>query len=132
MNENNRRPPMTTVPCPRCLKLAIDGHVRPETVMPLPEGAFAPLGHNRQKCCFDCQSADNLARILGVSFESRRIAVGNDRQECLRLPAGIQVADAMGLIKAGYVKNWPSHEDFEVHLKWLDLHVWPLIPPSRI
>ncbi len=27
-----------------------------------------------------------------------------------------------------YVKNWPNHDDFEAHLKWLDVHVWPLIP----
>jgi hypothetical protein len=124
----DRRPPMTTAPCPRCLKLAIDRQIRAETVMPLPEGAFAPRGFNGQKCCFDCQSADNLARVVGVDFGARRISVGNDRQECLRLPGGVHVADAMGLIKAGYVKNWPNHDDFEAHLKWLDVHVWPLIP----
>ena len=40
------RPPMTTAPCPRCLKLAIDRQIRAETVMPLPEGAFAPRGRH--------------------------------------------------------------------------------------
>ena len=119
---------MTTVPCVRCLKLAIGGHIRAETVMPLPEGAFAPRGHDKSRCCFDCQSADNLARVIGVTFEARRIAVGNDRQECLRLPGGVEIADAMGLIKAGYVRNWPNAEDFESHHAWLDEHVWPLIP----
>ena len=92
---------MTTAPCPRGLKLAIDRQIRAETVLPLPEGAFAPLGHNGQKCCFDCQSADNLIRAAGApGFHAARISVGNDRQECLRLPGGIHVADAMGLIKA--------------------------------
>jgi hypothetical protein len=123
-----RRPPMTTAPCPRCLKLAIGKQIRGETVMPLPEGAFAPLGFDRQKCCFDCQSADNLVRVLKMDFLPRRIAVGNDRQECLRLPGGTHIADAMGLIKEGLVKNWPNHADFEAHMKWLDQHVWPLIP----
>ena len=129
----DRRPPMTTAPCPRCLKLAIDHQIRAETVMPLPEGAFAPMGFDRQKCCFDCQSADNLTRVLGreMSFAAKRICVGNDRQECLRLPGGIHIADAMGLIKDGIVKNWPNHDDFEAHLKWLDQHVWPLIPEDE-
>lgn len=128
---NDRRPPMTLAPCPRCLKLAIDGEIRPETVMPLPQGAFAPLGHNGQKCCFDCQSADGLVRTIGLDldFSSRRIAVGNDRQECMRLP--VQIADAMGLIKEGLVRNWPNADDFEAHMKWLDQHVWPLIPEEN-
>jgi hypothetical protein len=122
---------MTEAPCPRCLKLAIEGRIDVQMVMPMPQGAFAPLGHNRQKCCFDCASADGMVKRLVPEFEMARVAVGNDRQECLRLPGGTQIADAMGLIKAGYVKNWPCGEDFEAHLKWLDTYVWPLIPDSE-
>ena len=97
--------------------------------MALPQGAFAPLGHNKQRCCFDCQSADNIAgRHLAPGFEAARIAVGNDRQEALRLPSKFPIADAIGLIKAGWVKDWPNQDDFDAHQKWLNVHVWPLIP----
>lgn len=129
MNRDVKRPPMTTAPCPRCLKLAIDGRIRAETVMPLPEGAFAPLGHNNQKCCFDCQSADNVVRLAQApGFEAARIAVGNDRQEAIRLPEGIVMAECMGLIKAGYMRPYPNQADWDTHQAWLKQHVWPLIP----
>jgi hypothetical protein len=120
---------MTTAPCPRCLKLAIEGRIRPETVMALPEGAFAPLGHNKQKCCFDCQSADNLVPRHVPEFVMARIAVGNDRQEALRLPA--ELVNAVGLINEGLVKTWPNGGDFDAHIKWLDQHVWPIVPEEE-
>jgi hypothetical protein len=112
---------MTDVPCSRCLALARKGVIRTETVQPLPKGAFAPLGLNRQKCCFDCASADTLLRFpkSGVAdFTMARIAVGNDRQEQYRLP-GVP----MGLVKAGFVR--PSKPgDFEKHIAWLDENNW--------
>lgn len=117
--------PMTRTPCPRCAELALEQKIRAETVQPLPEAPFAPVGVDGRKCCFDCQSADNIVK-LGIvpgpwdkqSFLMARIAVGNDRQEQYRLP-GIPI----GLVMAGHVR--PSKRgDFEKQLKWLDENKW--------
>jgi hypothetical protein len=90
-----------------------------ETVMPLAEGALAPLARDGSgKCCFDCAAADAVVASLGLEFDAARIAVGNDRQEQLRLP-GMK----MGLVMAGYVR--PSKAgDLEAHHAWLDAHDW--------
>ena len=120
-------PKMSTTPCPRCLDLAIDHEIRGETVQPLPEGAWAPMARDGSgKCCFDCAAADTLQSAGALpDFRACRIAVGNDRQEHLRLPVGIK----MGLVKAGYVRAEPcGPKAFQAHLKWLDRHVWPKVP----
>jgi len=116
---------MTIAPCTRCLKLAIDGRIRSETVMPLPHGAWAPLSReaNRRPQCFDCASAESMVRLnMAPGFVAARIAVGNDRQEQLRLP-GVP----MGLVSMGLVKR-SKEGDFEKHAEWLKLHVEPLLP----
>lgn len=118
-------PPMTLTPCPRCLALAVEHEIRGEMVQPLPQGAWAPRGPDGP-CCFDCAAADTIQRIgLHPDFVACRIAVGNERQEHLRLPWGVR----MGLVKAGYVRMEPcGPEAFRKHLAWLDSHVWPQIP----
>ena len=123
-------PPMTTDPCPRCLKLAISGYIRGETVQPLPQGAFAPRGLDGKPCCLDCASAGTLVRLgFHPDFGASRIAVGNERQEHLRLPVGAR----MGLVKAGLVRAEPcGPEAFEQHLAWLDVHVWPLVGGAEV
>ena len=116
-------------PCPRCLKLAQEGHIRPETVQPIPSGlGRAPLGLDGIKCCYDCAAADTLIRcgLIGKPkgrrddklFEMARIAVGNDRQEQYRLPGA-----PMGLVKEGLVRA-SKEGDFQRHLDWLDRQHW--------
>jgi hypothetical protein len=62
---------------------------------------------------------------LHPDFGACRIAVGNERQEHLRLPVGAR----MGLVKVGLVRPDPCGPvAFEKHLRWLDRHVWPRIP----
>jgi len=104
-------------PCPRCLALALDGTIRLEMVQPVPDGAWAPLGPNRIKCCYDCASADTLMRLKYggcPTWEAARIAVGNDRQEQYRLPGA-----PMGLVQVGLVR--PSEPgDLEKQQAWLD------------
>lgn len=107
-------------PCGRCLELAQKRYIRTETVMPLPPGAMAPMPVDRdcgyRKHCFDCASAETLVRRGVVpEFGMARIAVGNCRQEQLRLP-GVP----LGLVQTGHVR--PSEEgDLEKHHAWMDL-----------
>ena len=112
----------TEIPCPICLNLAETGQIRRETVMPLPQ--FGPVNFDNQKCCFDCQSAENLVKYGMVpTFLHARIAVGNERQETLRMPIGM--AELMGICSRGLL--WPANEtQLDHHLEWLDA-VFPLV-----
>lgn len=111
---------ITEPPCPRCLKLAQEGHIRVETVQHIPPGVGrAPLGLDGIKCCYDCASADTLTRLnKSFTFQMARVAVGNDRQEQYRLP-GLPA----GLVKEGIMR--PSEPgDFQRQLDWLDRQNW--------
>ena len=113
---------MVDAACPRCLRLALAGRIRDETVMPLRGGALDALAVDGSgPCCIDCEAADNLhRRYRGMDWASMRVAVGNDRQEQLRLPGA-----PMGLVKEGITK--PSQPgDLERHHVWLGRVVWPL------
>lgn len=133
--------PLTDTPCPRCLDLYERERIRGETVMPLPQGAFAPMEMYRPvKCCRDCASADTLIRIKLIghgsdrdtdadretSFIMARIVVGNDRQEQLRMP-GIP----MGMVGEGLVAPCEPG-DFEKHHAWLDKHGIDSLYPGYI
>lgn len=129
--------PSLDKPCPRCLDLYQREKIRGETVLPIPQGAFAPFEmHRRVKCCRDCAAADTLIRI-GVITRARRdddadreqafimarIVVGNDRQEQLRMP-GVP----MSLVGRGLVAPC-RFGDFEKHHVWLKRHgIDPLYP----
>lgn len=117
----------TETPCPICLNLAKAGQIRRETVMPLPQ--FGPISLDNQKCCFDCQAAENLVKLgLSPTFLHARIAVGNERQETLRMPIGM--AELMGLCSHGLVR--PANEtQLDSHLDWLDI-IFPLADEETI
>ncbi len=105
--------------------------------MPLPKGDDAPLAcvppdhPDHGPCCFDCAAADTLVkagmilrrpldlRDLDQAFLMARIAVGNDRQEQLRLP-GIP----MGLVFTGLVRPC-SEGDLQKHHDWMDRNMIP-------
>ena len=114
--------PAENVPCPRCFALAMEGEIRDETVMPLRGGARDALAVDGSgPCCQDCEAADNVQRLHmpGMTWVAARTAVGNDRQEQLRLPGA-----PMGLVKAGLTK--PSKPgDFDRHVAWLNFAVFP-------
>lgn len=114
-----RETPLTDKPCPVCVALANAGKLRIETVMRVPEGAYAPLGLDGERTCLDCASAGTVVRMgIVKTFEMARVAVANDRQESMRLP-GV----ALGLIKEGLMRmSQPG--DFEEHLAWLRAHNW--------
>ncbi len=123
---------MTANPCPRCINAHMLGAIRKEAIMPLPEGAAAPLDLDGNPYCYDCASADSLVKmgIIGgrdpfdhghedefedscaSAFMMARTAVGNDRQEQFRLP-GVP----MGLVLGGYVRA-SKKGDWEKHLEW--------------
>lgn len=132
------RPPE---PCPRCVKLAWDGQIRAETVMPLPVGADAPLAEDGSgPCCHDCQAADTINKTIlggrskaiwgatqqggqkhplerGMPFYAVRVVVGNERQEQLRLPEGIR--KHFGLVAKGLVRPSVGENALEDHQAWL-------------
>lgn len=115
--------PMTTKPCPRCLVLAQEGEIRPETILPVPQGAFAPEARDGSgKTCFDCASAEAL-QGMGVhpDFTACRVVVGNDRQENLRLPAGIR--EKYGLVGKGLVRSCRGDNALALHHAWLNQYV---------
>lgn len=127
MKKGRRKKAASPKACPRCFSLAFHGKIRAETVMPIPETpplAIEDLGEHSppgSPICHDCQAAENLAKVgvlaswvatepggpkrpcqpSGMDFASRRIVVGNERQEQLRLPAGLR--PHFGLVKQGYV-----------------------------
>ena len=104
--------PMTKTPCPLCMDSR--GFIRREMIQPLPEGAWAPLDMDGDKCCFDCQAAHTLMKVVGLNFEQARIAVGNDRQEQYRLPGA-----PLGLVASGLVR--PSKPgDLDRQHAWLE------------
>lgn len=120
---------LTTKPCPKCLKLYVDDQIRDEMVQPVPAGAFAPFDRiDKVDTCKDCAATYGLMRLLGYDahgpegiqgFLMMRIAVGNDRQEHLRLPTL-----ASGLVLVGIMeRSYPG--DFERHIKWLKKYVHP-------
>ena len=101
--------------CQRCLDLADAGKIRYETLMPLRGGARDALARDGSGvCCIDCDTADLLQRITSLpTFAMARVAVGNARQEHLRLPSllpqhglGIPLKD--------------STRALDDHLAWLD------------
>ena len=110
-------PPMTSDPCLRCVGLARDGAIRGETIQPLPQGAWAPLARDGSgPCCFDCAAADGLMGTEQyLDFTMARIAIGNDRQEQLRLPG---VALGLRLLRPNLAG------DLERHHAWLNTHDW--------
>lgn len=113
MVSDARKLPMTDEPCGRCLVLAHAGKMRPEAIMPLPFGAFAPLAQDGSgKCCVDCASADALTRDTALTFEMARTATANCRQEEYRLPG------MSGLVRAGRMR--PSADTLAEHTAWLD------------
>lgn len=75
----------TRKPCPSCLRSPF---LRRETILPVAPGARAPLSHLKGlgSICFDCQAAETLQRMQGLTWEQARIATANCRQEKLRLP----------------------------------------------
>lgn len=119
-HESARATPMTEDPCLRCLALARKGEIRIEAVQRLPKGAFAPMGMDKKKCCFDCQSADNVLRVIPATpgFAAARVAVANDRQGQYRLP-GVP----LGLVGQNLVR--PSKEgDLDRQHDWLNRNDW--------
>ena len=132
-------------PCPRCFALAFTGKIRAETVMPLQKTA-PPLSIEHHPdlaspantpICHDCQAAENLAKVgilaawvatepggpkrpmpEGLDFASRRIVVGNERQEQLRLPEGMR--PFFGLVKLGIVRPSEGEDALERHHEWLE------------
>ena len=120
-------PKLSETPCPRCLALAMDRLIRPETVQRLPKGiGVAPVARDGSgKCCFDCASADALTCRMGLTFAMARIAVGNDRQEQYRLPGA-----PMGLVGQRIVR--PSVKgDLEDQHAWLERMYWFHIDEER-
>lgn len=113
------RIPLTEEPCLRCLSLAKEGTLRAEMVQRMPQGAFAPMGLDKKKCCRDCGAADTLTKVSkALNFKQARVAVGNDRQEQYRLPGA-----PMGLVLAGIAA--PAQEgDLDDQLDWLDRNNW--------
>lgn len=88
---------------------------------------MAPLADDRSgRCCHDCASADLILRYdLLPYWEMARIAVGNDRQEQLRLPGIPKGLVAMGIMR-------PSQPGaFKAHHAWLDLHEWFGVDPAE-
>jgi len=129
-------------PCPRCLPLAFNGQIQIEAVQPLPPPGWAPLAVDGSgPCCFDCQAADTVLKMLarnpgkarphltklvskrvltrevasaGMDFPMARVCVANDRCEQHRLP-GVP----MGLVLEGWVRA-SKPGDFERHLAWME------------
>ena len=99
----------------------LDYQIREEFVMPLPSGPAPPLARDGSgHCCRDCQAADVLSGMKsGCDFHMARIAIGNERQEHLRMPLGM--SEHFGLVKMGLVRPC-SFEDLDRHLDWLDCH----------
>lgn len=111
--------------------------------MPLPSTspplAIEDLGEHSppgSPICHDCQAAENLAKcgILatwvatepggikrpmpkGLGFTARRVVIGNERQEQLRLPESMR--KFFGLVGAGYVRPSEGEDALDKHHKWL-------------
>ena len=133
-------------PCSRCIKMAFEGQIRTEMVQPLPPEPLTPLAVDGSgPCCFDCQSADNLQKILRtrarpeleprtrhvlkrvlhcdildgwslLTFPMARVCVGNDRQEQLRLP-GVPMGLAHPSVSLIRVNQGDALTD---HHAWMD------------
>lgn len=103
--------------CPVCLRLYHNGKIPREGIMPIPKAG--PRTVTGERCCYDCQSAENLSKFIPTisDFNMARIAVLNDRMESLRMPKGM--GKHYGLMKAGYMKI--AHiGQLDPHLTWLD------------
>ena len=111
----------TKVPCPVCLALAKKGDLARESVMPIP--TFPPRNVDNLEICFDCQSAENLAKLMfDIGFSALRLVIANERGEALRMPEGM--AELMGLCSKGIVKS--AHlGQLDDHFSWLD-EVYPI------
>jgi len=108
--------PFSDDPCSRCHALYEQGKLRGETVMPLPEGAFAPRGWHREPQCLDCAVAE-LAIKLGHfgrdMFVAARVAVANERQERFRLP---------GVMMGVYWRHMNAYVPLAQHQAWCEKH----------
>ncbi len=113
-------PPLTEIPCAKCLLLAREKKLRVEAVQRMPAGAMAPLDLTNNPCCYDCASADTVLRTARTvpGFVAARIAVANCRAESLRLP-GIPI----GLVLTGHVRA-SQRGDLEAHHAWLEKNAW--------
>ena len=105
--------PEVAVPCPRCLRALDDGFIWHEMVQPIPPAP--PTGKDGSgPCCRDCAAAETIMRVIGgMDWPMARVAIGNDRVDCMRVPSV-----AMGLAFGGFMQpNQPG--DFDRHLAWL-------------
>lgn len=91
--------------CPICSGMMTMAHdqLRSEMVLPVPASPRAPTAKRPgplTRICFDCSAAETVSRLMpAMTFAMARVAVGNERQEQLRLPGA-----AIGLVREGLVR----------------------------
>src|SRR5262245_11921218 len=92
-----RLPPLGK-PCPRCMAHYKDGSIFARMVQPLGRRP-AMSRRDGSKICGDCGKAEALADFTGILDDGMaRTAIGNDRDEALRLPG--LVRGVMGVVAA--------------------------------
>ena len=108
--------------CIRCERAWFNEGMPGDAMQPLRGGAMDSRSVPNEDCdykgpqCRDCQAAETLMRVQGLTWHQARIAVASCRQEQLRLPGA-----HAGLVGAGFMQ--PNEEgDFERHLEWLEEH----------
>ncbi len=93
---------LTDERCPRCVKAYYAGAIWQEMIQQLPPGAYAPLAKvpGGGPCCYDCAAADTVQHVAKLpTWEHARTAVGNEREEQLRLPGALRGLVALGLVR---------------------------------
>lgn len=107
--------------CAKCLRMAWAGEIRPGMIMPLPEFCPPLLRADNKPCCRDCAAADGLAADpkMCMTFDMARVAVGNEREEHMRMPFGM--SEHFGLVRIRVVLPC-SLDDLEWHQAWLAKH----------
>ncbi len=105
----------TTEPCPICLEYYHNNEISREMVMPLPK--YPPTLWTGEKCCSDCNSAQTLIRLQGLTHIMNRLAVGNERMTSHRLP--LELNQQIGLTSHGVMKV-SGEDDFDGHITWLN------------
>lgn len=109
---------LTGIPCPICLKLAQQGAIQLEGVMPLPKfpGRTKTTG---EQCCRDCQATE-ATMALGFQhpdFAAARLTISNERVEGLRMPFGMM--EGFGLCKFRFIRP-ASNDDLKRHQAWIN------------
>lgn len=105
--------------CGSCREANEDDVLRTEAMRPLSGqpgvDALSRYTQEPRKICADCNAAETLMGLQGMTWDQARIAIANDRQEQLRLPGA-----PLGILVTQLGGQFSKEGELDDCHRWLD------------